>query len=306
MGVYTVKIGVYNEAGELVEEILTRQFSDPIDTVTLGSSNGITSVSGPGSTVGIYFQGILIATWDGDGAGGNPVSNGVYQLKVDNVDPAGVVRSTTQQVVVSRTIYRTELLIYNEAGEVVRHLYTYEDSTGKAGITGVKLSSTAISPTDGPVQGLPNQLNLILSNGTTVVWDGKSDSGAFVQSGQYFVEVRSQVGAGGETVVTAQVAVDDSRSGQGLGTITARPNILKGNDPGTTFVSDSAPPLTLQVSLYTTAGELVAERDGQAGTNNLYWPTDGLASGVYLAHVVLVNGSGAQVGQQILKIAVIH
>ncbi len=42
--------------------------------------------------------------------------------------------STTQQVTVSRTIYKSTILIYNEAGEVVKHLYAYMDDPGPAGV----------------------------------------------------------------------------------------------------------------------------------------------------------------------------
>jgi len=57
--------------------------------------------------------------------------NGNYYVKVDNIDTFGVVRTTTQEVTVNRSLYKADLTIYNEAGEVVRHLLTYVDDPGR-------------------------------------------------------------------------------------------------------------------------------------------------------------------------------
>jgi uncharacterized repeat protein (TIGR01451 family) len=305
-GQYTVKIGVYNGAGELVKEILVEQFSQPIENISLQSSNVITTLHGPGSKIEIYYQGYLIGTWDGSGANGDPVSNGEYHIKIDNVDAYGVDRSTTQPAVVSRSLYKSTILIYNEAGEVVRHLYAYVDDAGQAGISGVKLSSTVIAPSASPQSGTPAQVSLVLSNGTTVVWDGKSDAGRIVNSGQYFVEVHSRDGQGGDTVVTAQVAVLDSQAGRGVGTVQAQPNLVQSGAVGTTFESNSAMSLTLRAKVYTTAGELVWGGEGQPGTRTLYWPMDGVASGLYIAEVELLNAQGQRVGIQTVKIVALH
>jgi uncharacterized repeat protein (TIGR01451 family) len=304
-GSYTVKIGVYNEAGELIDTILTEQLSAPIQNIVLASSNAITSLSGPNNAVTIYYAGEPIGVWTGVTSAGTLVTNGAYYVKVDNISSAGAEVSTTQEVTVNRTLYTSTILIYNEAGEVVKHLYAYTSDPGPAGVASVQLSATVIQP-GSPGAGTPTDLTISLSNGTTVVWDGTSDNGTYVQSGEYLVEVHTTDGSGGEETVVKQVTVDDRNTTMGAGTVTAWPNVLKGESLTTTFDSNSSLSLTLNVSVYTVAGELVTKIAGQAGINQAVWNASGLASGVYLAVVDLVNSNGNSMGRQILKVAVIR
>jgi hypothetical protein len=46
--------------------------------------------------------------------------------------------------------------------------------------------------------------------------------------------------------------------------------------------------------------------EGPAGTNQAAWNASGLASGIYLAVVDLSGANGAQLGRQVLKVAVIR
>ena len=103
IGQYTVKIDVYNEAGEVIDQIYTEQLSQPINNIAIESSDSITSLHGADNAVTVYYQGIAIATWNGTTSNGDPASNGVYYIKVDNIDSSGTVNSTTQQVTVSRS-----------------------------------------------------------------------------------------------------------------------------------------------------------------------------------------------------------
>ncbi len=90
--------------------------------------------------------------------------------------------------------------------------------------------------------------------------------------------------------------------------MTAWPNLLKGsNGPlTTTFHTNSSQNLTLEVSVYTVAGELVAKIQGPSGTNQAAWDASGLASGIYLALVNLTASNGTHLGRQVLKMAVIR
>ncbi|HUO58921.1 MAG TPA: isopeptide-forming domain-containing fimbrial protein, partial [bacterium] len=305
-GQYTVRIGVYNEAGELVKTVLVKDFSQPIDSVSLKASNTITSLTGATGRVDLYFHGIYIGTWDGSNAAGNPSPNGVYTLKIDNIDSLGSVRSTSQQVMVSRTLYETTILVYNETGEVVRHLYAWVDDPGKATITGVVMSSGVIEPT-GNAGSTPTQLVMSLSNGVTVTWDGKNDSGAYVGSGQYFVEIHSADGSGGESVFTNQVTVRDVNTSGVYGVVTADPNALVGGNTVTTFKSGSTVPITLRARIYTVAGELVATVQSSSGSNQATWDASGLSSGLYLALVDSLDpAKGGIVQRQVLKIKIVH
>ncbi len=308
-GNYTVRIGVYNEAGELVKQILIQQFSQPINSLTLESSNSITSLHGTNSVINIYYEGYEIGTWDGTTTSGSPALNGVYNIKVDNVDSYGVVKSTTVQAVVSRSLYTFAVLIYNEAGEVIRHLDTFVDDPGLNSVINMKLSANVIVPSGGTSSaGIPGNLTITLSNGMAVTWDGKTDNGAYVSTGQYFVEVTSQNGqGGGETVLTQEVSVMGTNSQVGTGQITTVPNILNSaNGFLATFSSNSPMNLTLTVKIYTMAGELVKFVSGDTGSNRAVWDGSTVASGLYIAEIESNYMTGGLARIQTTKIVVVH
>ncbi len=76
------------------------------------------------------------------------------------------------------------------------------------------------------------------------------------------------------------------------GNVYAAPNILKGVT-STTVMVNSGTALTLTVSLYDTAGELVKRPvTGAAGSNQVNLDASGLASGLYLVMVDLTDGNG--------------
>ena len=95
-GEFTVRIGVYNEAGELVKEILIKQYSEPIENIQIGPTTVINSLNAEAQ---IYYQGVYIGEWDGTTQDGQPAGNGTYFIKVDNVGAFGTVQSVTQPVV---------------------------------------------------------------------------------------------------------------------------------------------------------------------------------------------------------------
>jgi uncharacterized repeat protein (TIGR01451 family) len=304
-GEYTVKIGVYNEAGELVKVIFTQKYSQPVLSVTLQPGDSITSLRGANHAVTVYSNGQALGVWDGTAQNGDPVSNGVYHFKVDNIDITGVVTSITRQVTVSRNLRKCVIRVYNEAGETVKHLYSEMNDPGKTSVVEMKISSTVIQPGLSPPAGTPSRLTISLNDGTTVTWDGTGDNGAYVQTGQYFVEVHTVDGLGGSTTVTKPVLVVES-TGE-AGKVTAGPNRLNpSNGYLVTFRSGASRGLTLNVSLYTTAGERVATVAGVPGSGQVTWDASGKASGLYLAVVELLDSSGGNMGRQILKLIVVH
>ena len=305
-GAYTVRVAVYNEAGELVKIILTKLYSQPIDDISLKADNVISSLNDP---INIYYRGHLIGDWDGTNANGDPAPNGIYHIKVDNVDAMGSVVTTTQQAVVSRSLYKVTALVYNSAGEIVRHLYSYVDDPGKDAVMGVQLSTSVIKPSYGPpASGTPSQLTITLSNGTTMVWDGRSDSGSFVQSGQYFVEIHSVDGTGGEATVTKQVSVQAADNNVGIGDAIVEPNFvdLSKGSGAVTFTTTSGSGLSLKASVYTMAGELVRVVEGADGSGIIAWDVTGLANGLYISVVEIKDINGGFVKRQTLKLLVRH
>ena len=100
----------------------------------------------------------------------------------------GVVTTVEKVVTVSRSIARIEVNIYNEAGEVVRHLYGYADDPGNLSTMDVKFSTNLLQPTNGtPVPG-GSVVYITSSTGLNLVWDGRSDSGAIVTNGHYEIK----------------------------------------------------------------------------------------------------------------------
>jgi hypothetical protein len=105
--------------------------------------------------------------------------------------------------------------------------------------------------------------------------------------------------------VTKQVSVQEP---DGTNLVIARPNILDASKGimGTTFTTNSSMSLTLKISLYTTAGELVKVVQGDSGSGTAYLGASGLASGIYIAVVEVKDSQDRLVSRQTLKVLVRH
>jgi len=304
LGDYTVRINVYNEAGEIVKTILLTKFSEPIRDVTLESSNVLLSIN---DKINIVYQGTVIGTWDGTNNNGEEVSNGKYYIKIDNLDPYGSIDSVSQLAMVARHLAHIKVNIYNESGEIIRHL----DSMVADAVTITKsltLSSSTISPS---YQGGPNSTtNITLADGTILTWDGRNDQGQIVSSGQYFIEVRSNDGQGGDATITKQISVIHQGLAVGSGLVTVYPNPLSERVNGSiiNFAPNSSTPVSLKIRVYTLAGELV-QKDLQSNLGDAVLTWDftgkGVASGLYLAVIEVRDGLGG-LQRQITKIAIFH
>ena len=211
----------------------------------------------------VVVQGVKIAAWDGTNAAGDPVSNGEYYVKVDNVDSLGVDESISKMVMVSRSIAKIQVDIYNEAGEIVRHLYSYVDDPGPNMRSDVQLSASVIQPSQ-TAGAAGSTVEITGSNGMTLVWDGKSDTGAIVTNGHYQVEVHYTDGKGGEQVMTRGVIVQSTNQSPADGKVVAKPNVLAKGVTSTRVEVSSTVPYTLTANLYDVAGELFGE-PGRAG-----------------------------------------
>jgi flagellar hook assembly protein FlgD len=301
--VYTVKIGVYNSAGELVKQIYVKELSQQITSITLLQTPTITSLNG---VVYVTVDGVQLATWDGTNQSGDPVSNGVYYVKVDNIDANGVDTSVSETVTVSRSIAKIQVNIYNEAGEVVKHLYAYADDPGNMNLGNVTFSTNVIKPTVGtPTPNGTGDLTLTFPNGVTVTWDGTNDSGQLVTDGTYEVEVNWTDGKGGQQVTTHNVTVERGTGSPAGGTVFAAPNILTGGSTWTTVQINSTLNLTLTASVYDIAGELV-KRPMVGPTGNGTVPVDlsGLASGLYFIVVNISDTNGNFIQKQVTQIVI--
>jgi flagellar hook assembly protein FlgD len=289
---------VYNEAGELVANLLTAQFQSPVQNFSL-STTSLTSLA---ETVQVLVGGQSLGQWDGKDTTGTPVSNGNYYIKIDTVDNLGSVTSISQTVLVSRSLQSVTVSLYNESGEVVRHLfYQLEDPSG-TNMTNIVLPSTVLAP--GGAGGTPSTLSVIVVTTNapiTLTWDGRSDGGAYVSPGHYELGIHWDSGANGSQDFVRSILVTGHPQSAGA---LIQPNQLDAkNGYWATFTTSDPQVQVLDIKIYTVAGELVAEGNGAPGT--LAWNASSSASGIYIALIESWGSNGAFMGRQTLKIAVL-
>jgi hypothetical protein len=220
---------------------------------------------------------------------------------VDNVDAYGVVTTVTQKVVVERSLAKIEVNVFNEVGEVVRHITALVDDANDAQLTSMDLSTNVISLGTGDPSE-PNQVIATLSTGTTFVWDGRGDNGAAVVGGHYEIEVHWTNGKGTEDVISRGVLVSGGTAGV-RGKVQAEPNVLDASvNYQTKFKINQVTGMTLSVRVYDVAGELVGRNEGPLGGNFVTYDGSGRASGLYLGVVELRDAvTGHFEGRQISK-----
>ena len=227
IGDYTVRIGVYNEAGELVQTLGVLQTTQPINDFSLGQ----TILNSLEARAEVTYEGVTIATWNGDSQDGNPATNGTYHISAESIDNLGIVNTVTRQVTVNRNIEKITITVFNEAGEQVRLLVNYVDDPGGQPIDGMTLSSSVLVPGQSS-SGLPSVVSVSTDQGTVLgTWDGRSDAGTLVSSGQYFIEIHSEDGISGSTTITKRVTVMERG-----------PNWEKGLCPGPAQPADFSQP----------------------------------------------------------------
>ena len=296
----TVKVGVYNESGELVKQVTVTEMSQAVAGFDL--SNGtLNSVNGQTYVV---VNGVQIAGWDGTNSNGAIVTNGKYYVTVTNTDSLGQTTSVSQVVMVSRSVAQVEVDIYNAAGEIIKHLYSQADDPTDTPMTQVNLSTNFIAPNQGqPTSSSTSSSVTITSpNGVTVVWDGTTDQGGIATNGHYVVEVHWTDGKGNQDVISQGIVVQTRNNPVGNGNIYAQPNVLKGGNTATTLWINSTAQYTLNVGLYDVAGELIKTIQGVPGTNQAALEMSGLSSGLYFAVVEIINSKGGSEGKQVTQL----
>jgi uncharacterized repeat protein (TIGR01451 family) len=302
-GEYTVRAGIYNEAGELIQSLWTRKYSQTISSLDLEGT--ITTLGGANGQIVLYSKGVSLGCWDGTNSDGGLAANGTYLVEIENVDPEGVVSTVTRQAVVNRSLLKVTVNIFNEAGELVKHLYGWINDTTCSQLTGVTLSQSAIQPGSSSPAASVQMVIQTSATAVTLNWDGTSDSGGFVSSGTYILSVHWAEGVGTTEDITRIIQVNSGESARN-GTITASPNYLSriGGTFKTQFKLTSAQQYTLRAHIYDIAGEEVAALQGNPGTNQVDWNAAGCASGWYLAVVEIINANGSLESRQKLKIIV--
>jgi flagellar hook assembly protein FlgD len=281
-----VTVSVYNEAGEVVRTFPAKYLSKPVDDMQV-SQNGVISNMGDSVTM-TWGGGRVLGTWDGTGNGGQIVGNGTYYVKVDSVDAYGTTTSVTKPLTVNRRVVRLTITIYNEAGELVRNLYSENPGTD-AKITDVTLTTQVIHPGGDGKDGLQTTVGIVLSNGVGTPWDGTSDNGMNVNDGLYYVHVKVENATNGTVEFTKTVSVMGSRAN--TGNTGVWPNVLKADQTVMTLHAHNLDETQrIRAVLYTIAGMKAGTVEGLVGQNDVKWDLGGYQSGLYLVVMDTLEG----------------
>jgi large repetitive protein len=311
IGNFTVKVNVYNSAGEVVKTISVQVFSQPVNSITLSTSNTITTLNGPGSIIDIFYNGYLIGTWNGTNNLGQPVSNGNYSIQVDNMGQTGVVTSVAQTAIVNRSLANITANVYNEAGELVRTLYNVVSDPVGSTMNNVTLSSNILRPSVAAPAGgsTTNVANILIeTSGTpvTLTWDGTNSGGTIVTPGVYTIAVHWNDGTGQTSDISREIIVMPGPGASGIAV--ARPNVLNATN-GMTATFDATGiqnAYSIKVQVYTMTGQLVQVLTSPQGSPIVPWNATGMASGIYIAVMEVDNSNGGVISRQRLKVLLLH
>ncbi len=313
LGQYTIDVNIYNSAGEVVKTIAIQRFGQPINNISLSATNRITTLQGPGSTIDILFQGVIIGTWNGSNNSGQPVSNGTYRVQVDSISGAGTVTSVSQQAIVNRDLGTLTVNIFNSAGELVRNLYASVADANAAGANtaGAVLGPNVLKPgaTATTSQDAVPDISIVVDSGSgpvTLLWDGSNNQGTYVTPGGYSVQIHWSGGESQERTVVREVMVL-SPQGQ-AGGVAIAPNVL-GVKYGTTAFFDAssiAESFSIRVQLYTLSGERVATLTSPTGQPQVSWNAAGIASGIYVSATTVFNSVGGTIRTERHKVMVLR
>jgi flagellar hook assembly protein FlgD len=313
-GSYIVNLAVYNGAGELIQTLATFETNIPITGLSV-TGGVITTTAGVAQ---FYYNGLLLGSWNATTTSGQKVTNGVYLVKINSVDPMGVVTTVTQDVTVDISSSTLQIAVYNEAGEAVK---TFTQQQLASLLTGgailpadynvgqAKLSSQTIDPIYGSPTSADNLLTITLGSGDSFTWNGRGDNGSILTPGVYFIEIQSQVPGQSPQQITMQIRVIGNNSNVSGVVMAPNPINLNQNTQAKFLINN--PNLTfdsVEIRLYTVAGELMKTLESQPGNPSMVlWDLSGggVASGAYLA-VAELHSNGGLVGRQILRVVVLH
>ncbi|MES2202350.1 MAG: hypothetical protein V4498_08875 [candidate division FCPU426 bacterium] len=198
---YYLKVAVYNSAGEQVAVLYVGGITVMPGAPKLNASVILAGVNGANlSFDGTLANGQTFVTWTGMTGAGDIVKGGIYTIKTTVLDSFGDEQTYTTQVSVIEALSKTQINIFNSAGELVFHR---NFSTGDQGIS-LSLDTDSFSPLS---KSLTGEIRRESGGVTTWSWDGRNDKGQLVSAGIYTVQLLADRAEGGETKVLRQVQV---------------------------------------------------------------------------------------------------
>jgi flagellar hook assembly protein FlgD len=316
-GSVQVQLAVYNAAGELVKLLATYWTSGTVKSLTLSD----TVLRQVGDKIDLYFNGRLLASWDGLDTRGLTVANGAYYIKMDVVDAYGVDDAVIKAVSVEFPQRWVKVTVYNAAGEGARWYNAEQVQEALAGggnlktedlkVSSVRLSPLVISPSYTNPSAPDGSAVLKFPSGATMSWDGRNSKGEIVANGQYEVEVRSWGDTLTEQTILLPVAVLHGNLNQTQTVLAPNPVHLS-RDTQAVFRIVSADPSVdhVEVRLYTLTGNLVQKLTNEPGDiTRVVWTLPGTGGhsympGAYLAVVEQKAGTGV-LNRNVLKVLVV-
>jgi hypothetical protein len=282
---YKLTIALYSPSGERVRLLY--------DGASTGAADGFTVVGGLYDPIQIQLpvqlaDGSTALIWQRDNDGGQAVASGTYVLKIESTDPFGSVTALTKSIQVLAAPGEAQLVLYNAAGEAVRHLDAKAlgldpvDLGGRLDSTGFELKER-----DGSLAWLP--------------FDGLNDSGQPLQGGSYQLLLSWSDASGRHTDSRGLVIVPAPGAD-----FLASAGFAQNPVPAGAEAQIRYSPCTCQVhaTVHDLAGQLVAQ-GVDPGTGVLPLPLLRSASGIYLV-TLEVEGSGVRVQRRTLKLALIR
>jgi len=323
---YTMSIGIYNEAGELVKSItVTTASSEPLGVGLYDASGNSTNVIVPGSLpneLSIAVPGIqtpesqnknqtVSFLWDGTNDAGQDVENGVYYIKETTTDTFGHTEVITKPVTAINSSQYAEINIYNSAGEIVDTIIGPYDGSSALSLNLINSSGNSNNSTYPVGQGvLTMMINYTASN--SLPWYGTDSQNNYVSSGVYEVQLVVKTNQGLKVVSSKTVTLLALGPQGGLmDGLKAYPNPYAGTSPAQiTIAWTSGTSGAVRIKIYNIAGELVRILTGDLNTGYINW--DLRATGGQKAsngtYICVVEGTDSNQDQKtkIIKVSVIQ
>jgi hypothetical protein len=303
---FIIKIGVYNEAGELVKVIGQTICSSLITSVNLlVTKGGVTApgtVIGPDSSFVVDFpnletpatngNGYTDFPWATDNSATQPVSEGNYYIQIVQTDSYGHTDVLVKEVSVIRFDYDVVLKIFNSAGEIIK---TIRQDKPSAGSLTLKIDEVLKLEDGGP------PITFEYAPGQDLTWDGVTDQGVRVNNGTYELQfvLNNSAGASSQASKTVVILVQALKSS--LGDVKAYPNPYKGPDFSSTdhitFAWDYKGTGWVNVLIYNMYGEQVRKLFAKLEDGKAVWDVkaangDDAGAGMYVAVFESRNAGG--------------
>lgn len=300
---YMIKIGVYNEAGELVKFIAEEPCTAAMKNVWMSTGGAADSIIGPGGVLSINFPGLCtpdtiqdgftVFTWAADNTANQPVSQGKYYIQISQKDTYDHVTVLIKDITVLHLDRYVEMKVFNTAGEAVRTIRVNNPAADE--LTLKIEEDISFGKNDNPV-------SIEYAPGSFIDWDGKNDLGVRVGNGVYEIQFVLTNHSGRMIQGSRTVNILNERIDSSLGDVKIMPNPYRGPvvskvdhiDIGWSFTGTG----WVTVYIYNLQGEQVKKFKARLEDGGVAWNLmasngeEPIAAGYYVAVINSRNSEG--------------